>query len=210
MSNYSIIIFKNKKKQKTIKNFVTVKRCLDHYNNLINDNNVNFEIKYENSKPVEYEISIISKLDIQQNSLFSVDEMGRNLEVKLIDNEYSILKLHSYKLEEKIFDYQTKRKLNFNDLIKTYITGTTLLNIFSLNNKLFIQENEDYNCFVLKNPEDADRLLFTLQDVLMNLGKSCLFMNYTNPVDKKRVYKELDNYGFKKTFLYRNYVNHPS
>jgi len=210
MSNYSIIIFKNKKKQKTIKNFVTVNRCLDHYNNLINDNNVNFEIKYENSKPVEYEISIISKLDNQQNSLFSVDELGRNFEVKLLNDEYNILRLDPYMLEEKVFDYQTKRKLYFSELIKTYITGSTLLNIFSLNNKLFIQENEDYNCFVLKNPEDAERLLFTLQEVLMKLGKSCLYMNYTNPVDKKRVYKELSNYGFKKTFLYRNYVNHPS
>lgn len=210
MSNYSIIIFKNKKKQKTIKSFVTVKRCLDHYNNLINDNNVNFEIKYENSKPVEYEISIISKLDNQQNSLFSVDELGRNFEVKLLNDEYNILRLDPYMLEEKVFDYQTKRKLYFNELIKTYVTGSTLLNIFSLNNKLFIQENEDYSCFVLKNPEDAERLLFTLQEVLMKLGKSCLYMNYTNPVDKKRVYKELNNYGFKKTFLYRNYVNHPS
>jgi len=210
MSNYSIIIFKNKKKQKTIKNFVTVKRCLDHYNNLINDNNVNFEIKYENSKPVEYEISIISKLDNQQNSLFSVDELGRNFEVKLLNDEYNILRLDPYMLEEKVFDYQTKRKLYFNELIKTYITSSTLLNIFSLNNKLFIQENEDYSCFVLKNPEDAERLLFTLQEVLMKLGKSCLYMNYTNPVDKKRVYKELNNYGFEKTFLYRNYVNHPS
>jgi len=210
MSNYSIIIFKNKKKQKTIKNFVTVKRCLNHYNNLINDNNVNFEIKYENSRRVQYEISIISKFDSDQNSLFSIDELGRNFEVKLLDNDYHIMKLDPYKIEEKIYDYQTKRKIYFNELLKIYFTASTLLNIFSLNNKLFIQDNEDYSCFVLKNPDDAERLLFTLQDALMKLSKSCLFMNYTNPVDKKRMYKELSNYGFDKTFLYRNYVNHPS
>ena len=50
--NFHIILFKNNKKKKIIKSFVTFDRCKKYYDNLIKKSN---EIKYEKQYEKQYE-----------------------------------------------------------------------------------------------------------------------------------------------------------
>jgi hypothetical protein len=64
---------------------------------------------------------------------------------------------------------------------------------------------------VLKNNSDSERLLETILYLSENSDViNIIYMKYRETIDKKQIYDTLNNYGFSKNFLYRQYVNYPS
>jgi len=60
MSNYLVVLFKNKKKKKIIKKFVTLSRAKNYFEELINKSNeVIFEVLVENGKDCKFELALI-------------------------------------------------------------------------------------------------------------------------------------------------------
>ena len=105
MENYIIVLFKNKKKKKIIKGYATEKNANLKFDSLIKDNNIPFEILYENSVPSKYEIAFLSRNDDYQIPLFKMDEVGRNNSVHMSEeSEYVIKRINNYKVEEMIYD----------------------------------------------------------------------------------------------------------
>lgn len=210
MENYQIVLFRNRIKQKVLRKYKNRNTCFQKYKNLLNDNNVKFEIKYENGQPVNYELLLICENCDYNKSLFQSDEIGRNVELKTNNSKYKILESNTYNLNEKFTDYQTKRRITIDQLISIYFKNKSLKNVFSLNNKLFIQEDETINCFVLKNNSDSERLLEIILYLSENSNEiNIIYMKYRETIDKKQIYTTLQNYGFPKNFLYRQYVNYP-
>jgi hypothetical protein len=211
MENYQIVLFRNRIKQKVLIKYKNRNTCFQKYKNLLNDNNVKFEIKYENGQPVNYELLLICENCDYNKSLFQSDEIGRNVELKTNNSNYKILESNIYNLNEKFTDYQTKKRITIDQLISLYFKNKSLKNVFSLNNKLFIQQDETINCFVLKNNSDSERLLETILYLSENSDViNIIYMKYRETIDKKQIYDTLNNYGFSKNFLYRQYVNYPS
>lgn len=202
--NYLIVLFKNKKRKKIIKRYTKEKIAIDNFNSLIRKNDFSFSKIIENATSVKFELALLSKSTSFQSSLFITDEMGRNNLANLEDSEYVFLDIKTYQMEEKIFDWQTKKKITFNELLLKYCKSSNLKNIFTLNNKLCIQIDENVSTFSLKNKDESVRLLETIEDYFVNQNRSDgIFVKDMSTAQRKWLYKILEEKGFSKKTLYR-------
>ena len=205
MENYIIVLFKNKKKKKIIKGYSTEKNALSKFNSLLKSNNVLFDTKYENSEKVKYELALLSKIDDYQLPLYKMDEIGRNNRVFMDDQSgYIIKNISDYKLEELVYDWQSSSRISFNQLISKYCKKKDFKVISKLNNKIVIQIDEIFSLFSLKNTEDSERLIDTLESSFRELGRSdAMFIKDSTQTQRKWLYNVLEKNGFDKKKLYR-------
>lgn len=205
MENYIIVLFKNKKKKKIIKGYATEKNANLKFESLVKDNNVPFEILFENSERCKYEIALLSKDDDYQIPLFKTDEVGRNNSVFISDDsEYVIKRIEDYKVEEFIFDWQLNSRISFTKLISDYLPKENIKVVSKLHNKIVIQNDEDFKLFSLKNEEDSERLLQTLESYFFNSSRNdSLFVRDESTVNRKWMYNILEKQGFNRKKLYR-------
>jgi len=203
--NYIIVLFNNKKKKKFIKHYIGEKRAKAKFNALVETSNkIMFEKQTENATPCYYELGLLTNKSKTQKSLFTVDELGRNNPVNLDDPDYVFLDIKKYKMEETIFDWQTEKKITFNELILTYFKKKELKNVFTLHNKLCIQIDLDVYIFSLKNSDDSERLLYVLQDYFIeNKRNDGIFVRDISTTQRKWIYEVLVDKGFDKKRLYR-------
>ena len=205
MENFIIVLFKNKKKKKIIKGYSTEKNALSKFNSLLKSNDVLFDTKYENSEKVKYELALLSKIDDYQLPLYKMDEVGRNNRVFMDDqSDYTIKNISDYKLEELIYDWQSSSRISFNQLITKYCKKKDFKVISKLNNKIVIQIDEIFSLFSLKNTEDSERLIDTLESSFRELGRSdAMFIKDSTQTQRKWLYNVLEKNGFDKKKLYR-------
>jgi hypothetical protein len=82
------------------------------------------------------------------------------------DDGFNLIKLKPHKVDEKIFDIQQNKKIFVSELITKYLRGFEIKMVFSLNNKIVIQKDDDFKIFSLKNEGESERLV----DCLSNLN----------------------------------------
>ena len=201
---YLVVLFKNKKRKKIIKRYSTEKQAKLFFNQLIKDNTVVFERKVENAEEVQYEVGLLSKNSSFQSSLFIIDDYGRNNPVSLENPEYVFLDIKKYKVEELIFDWQKQSKITFNNFIDTYCKSKELKNIFTLNNKICVQINDDVSVFSLKDSLESERFLDIVQSHFYQNGRTDgIFVKDISTPQRKWIYQVMENKGFDKKRLYR-------
>lgn len=201
---YLIVLFKNKKKRKIIKSYFRESVAKKKYKELLVNNNVKFEKTIENATPVNYEIGLLTKNTKIQKSIFITDSLGRNTPAVLEDSDYVFLDLKQYRIEETIFDWQTKNKITIDELIKVYCSGKDLKNIFTLHNKICIQLDLDVKVFSLKDKDESDRLLDIIQNhFIENNRLDAIFVRDVSSAQRKWLYDLLVGKGFDKKRLYR-------
>ena len=212
MSNFLVVLFKNKERKKIIKKFVTLDKANSFYTNLIKKSqNVIFERKFENGKDCEYEVGLIQYGKSKDNlPTYVTDELGRNIRVKLIDEDYTILKISKYNVEELIFDLEKNKKIGVDAFIKNYLKTDTLKVISVLNNKIVVQKDETIKVFSLKNEMETIRFVDSIsKHFFINKRSDCLFVSDTSTPQKKYLLELLENNGFDKKLLYRKFTPHP-
>lgn len=203
--NYIIVLFKNKKKKRIIKGFITEKRAYEKFNSMIKDNNVYFEVKYENAKECYFELGLLTNQDKHQKPIYQEDELGRIQEV-FIENEteYKFREIKPYKIPEKIFDWQKNTRITFDYLLSRYCIKKEMKSISTLHNKLVIQINDSFFLFSLKNIEDSNRLLKSLERYYRDNGRDdAIFVKDISTAQRKWMYDILIEKGFDKGLLYR-------
>lgn len=205
MDNYIIVLFKNKKKKRLIKGYVTESNANTKFNKIIKDNDVKFYVKYENANECKYELGLLTNQQSYQPSLFLTDEVGRNISVKLENSdEYVFLNIQPYKIEERIYDWQKDERITFDELILRYCKKTTFKSISTLHNKLVIQIEDKFYLFSLKNEDDSQRLLSTIESEFFTTGRNdAIFVRDTSTVQRKWLYDVLESNGFNRKKLYR-------
>lgn len=203
--NYLIVLFKNKVKQRIIKKYKTSKKASDFYSYLVEKNqDVIFETKHENGKPVEYELALLEKKGNTLFPIYTKDEFGRNIRINFEDSDYNIVKINSYKEPELIQDYQTKNKININTFINKYLSKDGIKLVSKLNNKIIVQNEEVVNLFTLKNESDAHRLIENLTERFVRLKRGdCMFVLDISSPQRKYLYTLLKEKGFNLDYLYR-------
>jgi len=78
--------------------------------------------------------------------------------------------------------------------------------IFTLNNKLFVQVDDEIFLFGNKNIKDATRLFeIVREDVLKKKKTNFLFVRDVTTSQRKNLYKILEEKGYKRTELFRHY-----
>ena len=202
---FSVIIFKNNKKRKIVKSFVTKERALTFYNNLVEENSkIKFYKEYENGKKCNYKVGLISDDITFDNKFNFIDKFGRNISIS--SSEFTILKVSDYHNEELIFDVGKNQKISYNNLMTLLSEKNNLKLVSKLNNKIIVQNDENIKLFSLKNESDSERLF----DLLSQEQKRAYIMAPEVSIEQKKyLYNLLENYGFDKQMLYRKSTTYP-
>jgi len=211
MEKYFIVLFKNKKRQKIIKKFITSERAHSFFTKLIKKSeNIIFDVSFENGKEVFYEIAILTNEINSITPIYLTDDLGRNIRVKLDESDLSMVVIQRYKKEEKIFDLQSKRKITTHEFINHYLGTKELKMISVLNNKIIVQKDDEFKLFSLKTESESDRFIETLSNEFLKLGRDdCLFIRDTSSPQRKYLLEILQKNGFDKKILYRKSTTHP-
>jgi len=211
MENYLVVLFKDKKKKKIIKKFITLSRAKQFYDNLIEkSNNVIFEVKVESGKDCKYELGIIELSGKQLIPVYMTDELGRNIRVKLDEDEMTLLKIEPFKKEELIYDIREGKKISSENFIKKYLKGDGLKMISVLNNKIILQEDEKVYLFTLKSESESSRFVDSLSTHFFKIKRGdCLFIKDYSTAQRKSLYKLLESSGIDKKILYRKFTTSP-
>lgn len=205
IQNYVLVLFKNKKKRKIIKRYYTEKNAKKQFDTLIKKNSeIIFEKKIENTDEVVFHLGLLTNKIKTQNTLVLIDDLGRNEIAKLDDKNYVFIDIKNYNIEEKLYDYQKKTKITFNEFIKFYCKNTNLKNIFSINNKVCVQEDENIFLFSFKNINESNRFLNLLELFFFNNNRNdSIFVRDVSITQRKWIYDMLEKHGFNKKNLYR-------
>ena len=211
MSNYLVVLFKNKKKKKIIKKFVTLSRAKNYFDGLIEKSNeVIFEVLVENGKECKFELGLISLTTNQSSPVYMTDEFGRSIKVKLDENGMSILHLNSFRDEDLIYDVKNKKKITTQEFIKRYLKGDGLKMVSVLNNKVILQRDEKIDLFSLKNESECSRFVECLSSHFFKIKRGdCLFIKDCSSPQRKYLYELLESNGFDKKVLYRKFTTYP-
>jgi hypothetical protein len=136
MENYLVVLFKNKKKKKIIKKFITFNRTKLFYDNLIKESQeVIFNVEVESGEECKYEIGLVEMSGKQLVPVYMTDEFGRSIKVKLDDEGMTLLQISQYKKEELIYDVKESKKITVQELIKKYLRGDGMKMVSVLNKK---------------------------------------------------------------------------
>jgi hypothetical protein len=205
MSNYLVVLFKNKVRRKIINKFVTLKRAKNFYDDLLKkSDDIVFDVQIENGSSCKYELGIIELTSKQLVPIYITDEMGRNIRVKLENEGMTLFEISNYKKEELLFDLQENKKIKVPTLIKKYIGKEGIKLISSINNKIIIQNDDTYNIFSLKAETEAIRFIDCLsQHFSKNKRTDCIFVKNQSVPEKKYMLDLLSEKGFDRKKMYR-------
>ena len=205
MSNYLVVLFKNKVRRKIINKFVTLKRAKNFYDDLLKkSDDIIFDVQIENGSSCKYELGIIELTSKQLVPIYITDEMGRNIRVKLENEGMTLFEISNYKKEELLFDLQENKKIKVPTLIKKYIGKEGIKLISSINNKIIIQNDDTYNIFSLKTESEAIRFIDCLSHHFSKNKKTdCIFVKNQSVPEKKYMLDLLSEKGFDRKKMYR-------
>jgi len=209
--NFQIVLFKNKVKKKIINKFKTHKKAKTFFETLMVESDlVIFPKKVESGQHSNYELSILEKTSGTFLPIFLKDEIGRQIKVELDDDNFTITKILNYNIEETFVNYQTKEKITTHQFIKLYLSESGLTLISKLNNKIIVQNDDDFNLFTFKTISDSERFIDVLTQYLMDNNKqNCLIVKDTSTTQRKYLYNLLVDKGFPKNYLLRHSTTHP-
>ena len=205
-NKYKIILFKNGKRVKCFFSSNSYKSILRKYSNIINEKKPKFVIEYLSRKKTRFEVGVVTTESVD-DSIFVKDEFGRTKEVTMGNTTYNIVKLLPYWKEELIYDHTSKTKITYLGFLSTYLNYKDFKQVFTLNNKLVVQNDEEFNLFSLKTVSDSLRLIDIIEFDLMDAGRmDCLFVRDTNTVQRKQLYDLLERKGYDRGFLRKQYT----
>lgn len=201
---YTIILFKNKERKKILKSFKTLERAENFYKNLIKTSGeIVFNKRVENGKTSNFEIGLIDNSPMEFENYFVKDELGRQIKIQSDDNS-RILKISKFNIEELIYDITNNSKISFQDFYKKYISSKTIKIVSKINNKFFVQDDEDVFLFSLKSESECFRFFDVFENYLKEKKKSnCILVSDSSIQQKKYLYTFLESKGISKKTLYK-------
>lgn len=211
MSNYLIVLFKNKKKQKIINKFVLLERANKFFEEQIKKSKeIIFPKETISGKESDFELGLIQVGKNQDKRIYLKDEFGRNTVVNMEEDNMSIVRISPIKVEEQIFDHENQKKISFDYFLKKYLKKDGVKLISGLNNKVIVQLDNDFKIFTFKNPNESNRFLDCLSSYCFKMKRvDCLIVKDTSKAQKKYLYELLTSKGFEKQFLYRKFTSAP-
>ena len=206
--NFSVIIFKNNKKKKILKSFVREQKALEFYEKKLKESSdIIFNVEFETGKPCNYKLILTSKKN-ESNNLYYTDNLGRNISINpKISEDLYIKKIDMYNKEEKIYDVNENKKISFNKFKTKYLGQDKTYMISKLNNKVVVQNDDEYALFSLKNEQDCERLLKILESK-SEKRNFIIVRDFSSP-QRKYLYDILIDKGYDIDFLYRTSTTHP-
>lgn len=208
---YLIVLFSNRKRIKKISSSTKQSTIYEHWFNFKKCEKPPFtkEIGFNGKLTQQriYELGLLFPKKETSELMFVKDSLGRNVETSMNNDKYYLKSIMPFWDEESIFDYSTRKKIYFNDLIEKIKPITEITQIFTLNIKLFVQvEDEILFYFGLKSTYDCRRLFDALREEIVNLGLgNFIFVKDVNTTQRLLLYDMLSKKGFERKKLLKYY-----
>jgi hypothetical protein len=205
---YFIYLYCNRKKQKIIHKSAKRSTILEIWRELKTEKKPPY-VKTNSGRKREstnYELALIFPNTRWSTKTFIKDDMGRNLEATIDNDKQRIKELIPYWVEELIYDFDAKKRIRYHELIEQFISVKDIAQVFTLNNKIFLQVDNNVKMFGNKNLDDSDRLFAIIRDDLLKRKKSnFIFVKDITTHQRKLLYNLLVEKGYKRTELFRHY-----
>ena len=205
---YFIILFCNKKRVKVLYRCMKRTTVYEYWREFKTQRVPSF-LKVQGSKRKQelvYEIALIFPNNRWATATYVKDSLGRNMEAKIEDDKFRIKEILPYWQEELIYDFQTKKRIRYHEMVDKILPITEITQIFTLNKNLFVQIEDDVKMYGNKNLNDADRLFELLkQDLLKKKKTNFMFVKDITTYQRKQLYKLLESKGFNRRELFRHY-----
>jgi hypothetical protein len=206
-TKYQIVIFNNQSKKRILATSNLYSNINKKYNKILKKSNVIFPMKYNKKKECKFEIALVCIGKCKSKIIHKRDELGRLAEITTKNKKYQIIKINDFKVEEKIYDHQQKKRVTFQEIMDKYLGAKNILQMYSLNNKIIIQNNEEFYLFSLKNVGEASRWLDSSKQYFNNINKyNCLLSKDLSTVHRKELYDLLEKKGFVRSLLHKHYT----
>jgi len=153
-----------------------------------------------------FELALIFPNSRWVKGTYVKDSLGRLIEAKMEDDKLRIKEIIPYWKEELIYDFQTKKRIRYHEMLASIMEISEIGQIFTLNNKLFVQVENDIKLYGNKNIMDAERLFGLVREDLLKKKKgNFIFVKDVTTAQRKLLYTLLESKGFKRTELFRHY-----
>lgn len=204
---YLIVIYRNNKKFKILHKKSlqkTIIRLWDIESKFIKPR---FFIEYgKRGSDVKFELALLYPKDKTQQQLYKKDTLGRNKVIELLDEKHKIKKIIDYYVEQTVYDIKEKKRIRYFEILKILKNFNELTQLFTLNNKLIILNENFVKVYNNVCKQTCQRLFNLLKEDLINYGVSnILFVRDIRTDQRKKLYNLLEEKGFKRTELFRHY-----
>ncbi len=205
---YFIYLYCNRKKQKVIHKSAKRSTIMEIWRELKTQKKPQY-VKTNSGKkrePTNYELALIFPNTRWSTKTYIKDEMGRNLEATIDNEKQRIKELIPYWVEELIYDFDAKKRIRYHEMIEQFISVKDIAQVFTLNNKVFLQVDSDVKMFGNKNLFDSNRLFDIIREDLLKRKKTnFIFVKDITTHQRKLLYNLLVEKGYKRSELFRHY-----
>ena len=207
ITSYQIVLFNNKSKKRIVATSRIFTNINKKYKEIHKKSNVIFPVKYNKKIECSFELALVCVGKCKKNPIHRRDELGRLTEVTMKNKKYQIIKIKPFPIEEKVYDHHLGRRIEFGELYDKYLSSKNIIQIYSLNNKVVIQNNDLFNLFSLKNVSESSRFLSCIKKYFTDKGKfNFLISRDLSTIQRKELYNLLESKGFSRKLLYKHYT----
>jgi len=207
-SRYFVILFCNKKKLRTLHKCQKKNTIYDAWHEFKTQKRPPF-VKLQGGKrqrALNFELGLIFPNNKWAKPTIIRDELGRNAEAKMVDKKFRIKELIPYWDEERVYDFDAKKRIRYHEMMEIILKVDDVAQIFTLNNKLFLQVEDNIRMFGNKNIADTERLFTIVRDDLTKRGiGNFIFVRDITTHQRSLLYEMLESKGYKRTELFRHY-----
>ena len=205
---YFIVLFSNKKKVKILYKCMQKTTVYEYWREFKTQRKPPF-VKVQGGtrkQDLVFELALIFPYNRWVTQVWVRDSLGRNQEAIIEDNKFRIKEIVPYWQEELIYDFQTKKRIRYHEMMEYITSVKDIAQIFTLNKNLFVQIENDVRMFGNKNKFDSERLFdIVREDLLKRKRGNFIFVKDINTHQRTLLYNLLESKGFKRTELFRHY-----
>jgi hypothetical protein len=205
---YAIVLFENKKKVKVLYKCMQRKTVYEYWREYKTEKKPPF-VKLQGGKrrqELVYELGLLLPNNRWSEKVWVKDSLGRNQNAILLDDNLRIKEIIPYWVEEKVYDHDNGKRIRYHEMMEQILPITDIAQIFTLNNKMFIQIEDNVRYFSCKNLIDTERLFEIVKNDLLNRKRgNFMFVKDVSTQQRKMLYAMLIAKGYKKSELFRHY-----
>ena len=207
---YFIILYLNGKKKKVLHKSARRTTIMDYWGEFKTQRKPPYcaEIRGRKRTKVEYELFLIYPRTRWNTTdkAYKKDELGRNIEISLNHPDFRVKEILPWWEEEKVYDFQVKEHIRFHEMMDKIIRIEDICQVFTLNNKLFVQIENDVTVYGNKNLHDTTRLFeLVKEEINKKKRRNFLFVKDVTTYQRKMLYDFLITKGFSRRELFRHY-----
>ena len=204
---YHIILFNNKRKKKLLFSSNLRKTVNQKYKELKKKTNPIFPLKILNRENCSFEIALVERKSGKETGKLKKDDVGRWTRNIIKNQDYQLIEVCEHQVEGTLYDHQTTSRITTQELLGNYLPNSEMCQLFSLNNKIVMQKEDEFSLFSLKTVGESKRFMESMSSYFRSEGIThCLLVRDFSTVQRKQLYNILENKGFKKALLYKHYT----